>query len=148
VPHRVYTRRPGPTSEEPKTAEEWDRLFERVLQNRKAELLEAMRSIMAGVIPTSPQETPSRRAELIEFEQTAIARWEARVRNLPADAPPKFPHGHYDIGLAIDGDFSAQSLATLRRVARARGGTCLSPRLSLCLGMICGLSASLMNGLW
>jgi predicted HTH transcriptional regulator len=37
VPHRVYTRRPGPTSEEPKTAEEWDRLFERVLQNRKAE---------------------------------------------------------------------------------------------------------------
>jgi len=115
VPHRVYTRRPGPTSEEPKTAEEWDRLFERVLQNRKAELLEAMRLIMAGVIPTSPQETPSRRAELIEFEQTAIARWEARVRNLPADAPPKFPHGHYDIGLAIDGDFSAQSLATLRQ---------------------------------
>jgi hypothetical protein len=51
MPHRVYTRRPGPTSEEPRTAEEWDRLFERVLQNRKAELLEAMRSIMAGVIP-------------------------------------------------------------------------------------------------
>ena len=33
VPHRVYTRRPGPASEEFKTAEEWDRLFERVLQN-------------------------------------------------------------------------------------------------------------------
>ena len=78
VPHRVYTRRPGPTSEEPKTAEEWDRLFERVLQNRKAELLEAMRSIMAGVIPTSPQQKPSRRSELLDFEQAAIRRWEAK----------------------------------------------------------------------
>jgi hypothetical protein len=51
VPHRVYIRRPGPTSEEPKTADEWDRLFERILQNRKDELLDAMRAIMAGVIP-------------------------------------------------------------------------------------------------
>src|SRR5450432_3722024 len=33
VPHRTYIRRPGPTSEEPKTSEEWDRLLERCLQN-------------------------------------------------------------------------------------------------------------------
>src|SRR6202158_1280172 len=52
VPHRVYIRRPGPASEEPKAAEEWDRFFERCLQNRRAELLEAMRSIMAGGNPT------------------------------------------------------------------------------------------------
>jgi hypothetical protein len=100
VPHRVYTRRPGPTSEEPRTAEEWNRLFERVLQNRKLELLEAMRSIMAGEIPTAPKETPSRLAELIEFEQAAIARWESRVSTLPAGAPPRFPDGHLDVGLA------------------------------------------------
>jgi hypothetical protein len=115
VPHRVYTRRPGPASEEPKTAEEWDRLFERVLQNRKAELLEAMRSIMAGVIPTAPQETPSRLAGLMEFEQAAIGRWETRVRNLPADAPPRFLHGYDDVGMAIDGAFNVQSLAELRQ---------------------------------
>ena len=48
VPHRIYVRRPGPTSEEPQTAVEWDRLLERCLQNRKSEPLEAMRSIMAG----------------------------------------------------------------------------------------------------
>jgi hypothetical protein len=48
--YRVYIRRPGPASEEPKTVEEWDRFFERCLQNRRAELLEAMRPIMTGVI--------------------------------------------------------------------------------------------------
>jgi|SRR6476660_8584036 hypothetical protein len=51
VLHRIYIRRPGPASEEPKAAEEWDRFFERCLQNRREELLDAMRSIMDGVIP-------------------------------------------------------------------------------------------------
>jgi hypothetical protein len=74
-----------------------------------------MRSIMAGVIPTAPQEKPSRLAELIEFEQAAIERWETRVRNLPAAAPPRFPHGYHDVGMAIDGAFGAQSLAELRQ---------------------------------
>jgi len=114
VPHRVYVRRPGPTSEEPKTAEEWNRLLERCLQNRKAELLEAMRAIMAGVIPTAPKEATSRQAQLLEFEETAIGRWEARVAGLPADVPPRFPHGNLDVGIAIDGRFSTQSLSELR----------------------------------
>jgi predicted HTH transcriptional regulator len=41
VQHRTYIRRPGPASEEPKTAEEWNQLFERCIQNRRTELLEA-----------------------------------------------------------------------------------------------------------
>jgi hypothetical protein len=128
VPHRVYTRRPGPTSEEPMTAEKWDRLFERVLQNRKSELLEAMRSIMAGEIPTSPKETPSRVTELIEFEQAASSRWEARVRTLPADAPPRFPDGHLDVGIAIEGAFNVQNLRDLRQTIRTHrwGGRILA----------------------
>jgi hypothetical protein len=80
VPHRVYIRRPGPASEEPQTAAEWDRLLERCLQNRKTELLEAMRSIMAGVVPTAPHEVESRLGQLLEFEKAAIGRWEASKR--------------------------------------------------------------------
>jgi hypothetical protein len=94
-----------------------DRLFERVLQNRKSELLEAMRSIMAGEIPTAPKKTPSRLTELIEFEQAAIGRWEARIRTLPTNAPPRFPHGHVDVGIAIEGAFNVQNLTDLRRTA-------------------------------
>lgn len=116
VPHRIYIRRPGPASEEPKTAEEWDRFFERCLQNRQAELLDAMRSIMAGVIPTAAPATPTRLDQLSAFKAQAIARWEARTAPLPQGAPPRFSHGYYDLVLAIDGEFGRTSLTALRDV--------------------------------
>jgi hypothetical protein len=114
VPHRVYIRRAGPNSEEPKTAEEWDRLLERCLQNRQAELLAAMRSIMAGIIPSAPQEMSSQLECLLEFGEAAVHRWEAKVGGLPANVPPRFPNGHYEVAIAIDGNFKRLSLAELR----------------------------------
>jgi len=111
--HRVYIRRPGPASEEPKTAEEWDRFFERCLQNRRAELLDAMRSIMAGVIPNAGPPTPTRLDQLKDFEKNAIARWETLVASLPRGAPPTLANGFYDLSVAIDGDFDRQSLPSL-----------------------------------
>ncbi|WP_334384208.1 AlbA family DNA-binding domain-containing protein [Bradyrhizobium sp. AZCC 1577] len=113
IPHRVYIRRPGPAGEEPKSAEEWDRFFERCLQNRRAELLDAMRSIMAGVIPNAGPATPTRLDQLKDFEAKAIARWEALVASLPSGVPPTLPNGHYDLSIAIDGDFDRQSLSNL-----------------------------------
>lgn len=118
VAHRVYVRRPGPASEEPKTAEEWDRFLERCLQNRQAELLEAMRSIMAGVIPNAPPPSATRFDQLKTFEAQAIARWETLVAALPAGAPPTMPHGYYDLSMAINGDFDRQSLSDLRETIR------------------------------
>jgi hypothetical protein len=114
VPHRVYVRRAGPASEEPRTAEEWDRLFERILQNRKSELLEAFRSIMAGEVPTSQSSAPSRLTELLDFEEGAISRWEVRVDKLPSKAPPRFIDGYYDFGAAIEGNFDRKILSELR----------------------------------
>jgi hypothetical protein len=119
VPHRVYVRRHGPMSEEPRTANEWDRLLERCLQNRKSELLEAYRTIMAGEIPTARSQSPSRLTQLHEFEDAAVVRWEARTSGLPNDAPPKFPEGHSDLGVAIDGAFKRQSLSDLRDTIRS-----------------------------
>ena len=119
VAHRVYIRRPGPASEEPKTAEEWDRFLERCLQNRQAELLEAMRSIMAGIVPTSRPATATRFDELKAFEAQAAARWEALIATLPAGSSPTLPHGYYDLSMALDGDFDRQSLANLRDTIRS-----------------------------
>lgn len=115
VTNRVYVRRPGPNSEEPRTTEEWDRLFERCVQARQNELLEAMRSIMAGVVPATAPAAPSRLQQLKEFEDAAVARWENLVKALPANAEPRMPHGHYDVGIAIDGAFDVQGLSDLAR---------------------------------
>lgn len=115
IPHRTYVRRPGPSSEEPKTAEEWDRLFERCVQARQDELLEAMRSIMAGVVPTAATAAaPTRQQQLTEFEAAAVDRWALLNSPLAKDAPSRMIHGHYDVGIAIDGPFDVQSLAELR----------------------------------
>lgn len=118
-PHRIYIRRPGPCSEEPRSAEEWDRFFERCLQNRKAELLEAMRSIIQGVIPTAVPPTPTRADELAKFERQAIARWEFLVTPLSQNAPPRLVHGYYDVSFAIDGEFDRKSLGDLRDIIRS-----------------------------
>ena len=126
VANRVYTRRPGPNSEEPRTTEEWDRLFERCVQARQNELLDAMRSIMAGVVPNTTPPPPSRVQQLREFEETAVARWDRLVSDLPLEAGPRMLHGHYDVGIAIDGDFDMPSLrdlaATINSAVRNHSG--------------------------
>ncbi|OHB36004.1 MAG: hypothetical protein A2882_08405 [Phenylobacterium sp. RIFCSPHIGHO2_01_FULL_70_10] len=114
VAHRTYVRRPGPSSEEPKTAEEWDRLLERCVQARQADLLDSMRSIMAGTVPVAVAVEPTRHQQLIEFEAAAIERWASLNSPLPKDAPTRLIHGFYDVGIAIDGQFDVQNLATLR----------------------------------
>ena len=118
VAHRVYVRRAGPNSEEPRTAEEWVRLLEQCVQNRQSELLDAMRSIIAGVVPAGRPKEPTRLDQLAEFERAAVERWQARIAKLPPDAPPRFVHGHYDVGIAIDGGFDIQNLSDLRNTIK------------------------------
>lgn len=114
IPHRIYIRRAGPSSEEPRTAEEWDRLLERCLQNRRSELLEAMRLIMSGVIPGSGNSKQSRIADLREFSNQASTRWNDLIAPLSSNAPPKFQNGYYDASFAIDGQFERPSLLELK----------------------------------
>ena len=77
--------------------------------------MEAMRSIMAGIIPTTPEKTASRLEQLLEYEAAAVRHWEAKISPLPPDAPPRFPYGYYDVGIALDGKFNTQTLSELRK---------------------------------
>ena len=85
-----------------------------------------MRSIMAGVIPNAGPATPTRLDQLKDFESKAIARWEKLVASLPSGVPPTSPNGHYDLAIAIDGDFDHQSLPnlydTIRMAVRNHSG--------------------------
>ena len=120
VNSRTYVRRPGPCSEEPRTADEWDQLFGRILQNRKDDLLDAMRAIMSGVLPSSGPAEPTLVERLGSFEQKCDQRWRTLMSALPVGVAARLPNGYYDMGFAIDGNFDQPALGRLRDViARA-----------------------------
>ncbi len=117
VINRIYIRRPGPNSEEPQNTDEWDRFFERIVQNRQAELLNAMRSILAGVLPQAVRAPePTLADRLSSFAIDAGTRWEGLVGKTPESSPPRLPNGHYDVAFAIDGDFDRKSLSELNAI--------------------------------
>lgn len=126
IVNRVYVRRPGPKSEEPQTAAEWDQLLERCIRARREELLDGIRDLLAGQVPSpvSPQETTIDR--LAKFLMQAEECWTNRIRGLPEDASPRLTHGFYAVGVALEGKFAVQPmpdfLTTLRQSLRDHSG--------------------------
>jgi hypothetical protein len=116
---RTYIRRPGPTSEEPQTAAEWNDLLERCLRNRQAELIAGIRDLLAGAVPTVAGAVP-KKDDLTEFIDAGRKRWQDLIDPLPNDAPARFNMGHYEAGMAIEGDFEELPPREFREVlARA-----------------------------
>jgi hypothetical protein len=113
--HRCYIRKPGPRSEEPFTAEEWRVVFERCVQARRENMLDAIRFIVHG--HGSPAPTDAVRNALETFGATARARWHQLVEDLPANDDARMPHGHYEIEFEFIGVKNAGSVTeTLRRM--------------------------------
>jgi len=111
--NRCYTRKPGPRSEEPQTAEEWRTLLQKCLLAGREDMLDAIRAIVSGRV--EPAELPpNAREQLHAFCEAARARWAELVRDLPNDAPARFPHGHYDMGFSLVGAQPANGLNELQ----------------------------------
>ena len=118
--HRCYVRKPGPKSEEPKTSEEWRELLNRCVRANREDMLDAIRTIISGEA-TSTQTTPDARKDLKDFCDSAFSRWQELIKDLPEQAPPRCPHGFYEMGFALQGANSLDSLGTLnQRLAVAR----------------------------
>ncbi len=134
VANRVYVRRPGPKSEEPQTAAEWDQLFERCIRARRDELLDGIRDLLAGQVPNVETARETTVDGLANFIEQAELRWAARAHKLPRDTPPLFPHGYIAVGVAIDGNFPVQTfpdfMETLRGAVRNHSGWPPFPILS------------------
>ncbi|WP_324751808.1 helix-turn-helix domain-containing protein [Roseovarius sp. Pro17] len=115
IPRRVLIRRPGPNSEEPQSTDDWHQLFDRIVKNRQADLLDAFRTIMSGELPVKNETSePTLQDELKAFAENAVTKWSSLVSELPSDADPKLPYGHCDLSFAIDGDFEQKSLKALQ----------------------------------
>ena len=112
--HRCYIRKPGPKSEEPKTSEEWRELLNRCVRANREDMLDAIRTIISGEA-TSTQIAPDARKDLKDFCDSAFSRWQELIKDLPEQAPQRFPHGFYEMGFALQGANSVDSLETLRQ---------------------------------
>jgi len=103
-----YVRKPGPESAPPLTEGEWSRLLERCIRNRRADMLDGIRSILQGRIDSV--EAPSVSAQKIQddFVIAARARWHDLIEELADDSASRCWNGCYEV------DFSFESGETIR----------------------------------
>ena len=112
--HRCYVRKPGPISEEPKTAEEWRTLFRRCAQANREEILSAMRSIVMGRAET---EAPASRSiqEFEDFRTASFERWQTVTKDLDPDSPERFPNGYYEVSVHLVDATPADNITVLKQ---------------------------------
>ena len=118
--NRCYIRKPGPRSEEPRTAEEWRDLLNRCLRAGREDMLEAIRSIVLGRIePQNP--TLNALSELETYCNDARERWKELTADQPAESPARFPQGYYEMGFSLVGARPANGLTEVNdRLSNAR----------------------------
>ncbi len=111
--HKIYIRKPGPKSEEPKTAEDWRILLNRCVRAERVDLLNAIRTIVTG--QTETQGSADRPASGLErYCQAALSRWQELVSNLPVESAARFPHGYYEMGFLLVDATPADDMNELR----------------------------------
>ena len=103
-----YIRRPGPKSESPQSAREWDVLISRCIRAAREDLLESIRDILLGFgtasRPPAPEEEARRRLE--NWIQKSRARWQSLVdEKLSDEKPSRYSKGIWIVAYSIVGDF-------------------------------------------
>lgn len=113
----IYIRKPGPRSETPQSAQDWDTLLRRCLANRRDEMFDQIRDLITGAVPqVAAPPTPARLDQWIE---ASLTRWKALIAPLPVGAGPRCPHGHYWFSYELEGDLRNVEPARLPDVLRA-----------------------------
>lgn len=138
----IFMRKPGPKSEAPISSQDWDELLGRCIQNRRDELIDRMRDLLSGLVPSSsaplpptePFEAPAPALAAPSMATTPIplapdslalwidasrARWEELSEKLPPSSGPRMPHGRFTAAYQVLGKRKAITLAKLPEVLRA-----------------------------
>lgn len=113
----IYIRKPGPRSETPQSAQDWDDLLARCLRNRRDEMFDQIRDLITGAVPQVEQ--PPEPVRLDEWIRSGHARWRSLIEVLPEGAGPRLPHGRYCIAYEIVGDRRQIAPARFPEVLRA-----------------------------
>lgn len=99
--NRYYIRRPGPSSDEPRSAHEWDDLIRRCMLAARDDLLMAFRQIM-DASATAP--TQNEAETLREWERVCRQRWQHLVKTaLANEQPSRYEHGVWSVSYSLIG---------------------------------------------
>lgn len=108
----IYIRGPGPKSEPPRNAQEWDALLARCLAARKDELLESIRILISGAALSGAPPVPD--AALEKWTARCRSRWEELVAPLPTADGRRCKLGRYWFSYELEGDLSTATVPELR----------------------------------
>lgn len=112
----IYIRKPGPRSEMPQSAQDWDDLLARCLRNRRADMFDQIRDLIIGAVPQAEQ--PPEANRLDAWIAQSRQRWAELTRVLPENAGPRMPHGRYSFAYEISGESRQVAPAQLPEVLR------------------------------
>lgn len=113
----IYVRKPGPRSETPQSAQDWDYLLARCLRNRRDDMFHQIRDLITGAVPQVDQIAEP--ARLDDWIKAGFERWGVLTQQLPKDVGPRFPNGYYNISYEIIGEPKQIAPAQLPDVLRA-----------------------------
>jgi hypothetical protein len=99
----IYVRRPGPRSEVPQTAQDWDALLARCLSHRRDEMFDQIRALISGAVPAAS--LPTEPDRLVDWIESSRQRWHLLRETLPDNAPERCPHGYMWYAFELDGRF-------------------------------------------
>jgi hypothetical protein len=118
--HAYYIRRPGPSSEQPQSPQEWNDLLRRCMLAARDDLLAAFRHIMQQSSPDAP--APAEHT-LLAWDDASRNRFQDLVKDeLPDEQPSRYAAGVWSVAYALDGTFPRPDLQELLGVLdRVRG---------------------------
>lgn len=98
-----YIRRPGPESDGPKSAAEWDQLMRRCMLAQREEIITVLRNFIPGGPVALSALSQSEHEILTAFNDSANARWRELNESLPPNHPARISRGHFYFSAKILG---------------------------------------------
>lgn len=96
-----YVRRPGPESDGPKSATEWDQLMRRCVMNQREEIVGVLRAFLpsggGAVLPPTEAEL------LSKFSEASMTAWRELNSSLSDEFSGKIRKGHYSFAARVSG---------------------------------------------
>lgn len=116
-----YIRRPGPRSEPPRTAQEWDELIQRCIRAGREELLDRIREVVLGgqvaAVDLQEPKKPGPEQQLLDWVQSCEDHLNHRVgMELTPERRVELSRGRWAVGYLVSGPFNRPDLKELKEL--------------------------------